>query len=378
MSFVIYQGNSLDVLRHLADESVDCCVTSPPYWGARDYETGSWSGGDPDCKHQLRRGLQGKTGERAGRRHTAQMLYLGTCGRCGAIREDEQIGLEQTPEEFIERLVLVFREVRRILKPKGVLWVNMGDTYCSRPNGSVGRSTLDGSTTPHKEYRRAHGMRKNLALSGLKHKDLVGGPWLLAFALRKDGWWLRQDCIWAKPNPQPESVKDRCTKAHEYVFLLSKSARYFWNFAAMQEPVSGTAHPRGSGVNQKASRFPRGWDSSSGSHRLMVGRYHPKQNASFSSSVRGVVKERNKRSVWTLPTQPFKGSHFATFPVTLAQICIRAGCPPNGVVLDPFAGAGSTGIACLRLGCRFLGVELNAKYIDMAYRRADAEMEKAG
>lgn len=360
--FRILQGEAFSVLHLMPSESVDCCVTSPPYWGARDYGTGQWIGGDPMCKHKPQRGLQGTTGERANRRHTAPMLYHGVCGQCGAVREDEQIGLEETPDEFVARLVAVFREVRRILKPRGVLWVNMGDTYCSRPNGTVGRSTLDGSTAPHREYRRAHGMRKDLSVVGLKHKDLVGAPWMLAFSLRADGWYLRQDVIWHKPNPQPESVKDRCTKAHEYVFLLTKSERYYWSGEAMQEPVSGTAHVRGKGVNPKASRNP--------------GQHQPRQNSSFSAAVRGLVSSRNKRSVWSIVTEPYRGSHFAAFPTALAEICIRAASPLGGIVLDPFSGTGRTGITCLRTGRRFVGIELNADFSRMAYEGLSAEAWK--
>ena len=199
----------------------------------------------------------------------------------------------------------------------------------------------------------------------LKPKDLVGQPWRLAFAMQEDGWWLRSDIIWSKPNPMPESVTDRPTRAHEYVFLLTKSARYWWDAIAAREPVTGGAHGRGNGVNPKASSIDPG------DHR---GR--PKQNASFSAVFAGLVDHRNIRTVWEIPTQPFPDAHFATFPEEIPRRCIRAGCPKGGLVLDPFAGSGTTGYVAVSLGRRFLGIELKSEYAEMARRRIGRAREQ--
>jgi DNA modification methylase len=323
------QGDALAVLSHLADDSMDCCVTSPPYWGLRDY------------------GVEG------------------------------QIGLEETPAEFVAKLTEVFREVRRVLKASGTCWVNLGDSYAGSwgSQGRQGHGAVAGRSAVAARQIAAEAKKANRTGaipedSGLKPKDLCGIPWRVAFALQADGWYLRQDIIWHKPNPMPESVRGRCTKAHEYVFLLTKSARYFWDAAAMKEPVSGNAHLRGSGVNPKA-KVPSGWDTSAGSHRHLVGRYpKAKQNTSFPAAVTDVVSDRNRRSVWTLATMPTPEAHFATFPIELPEMCIRAGCPEGGLVLDPFSGAGTTGLACLKNGRRYVGIELNPEYVAMANQRA--------
>lgn len=321
----IQVGHALEQLRKLPEASVHCCVTSPPYWGLRDY---------------------------------------GVAG---------QIGLEATPEIFISNLVAVFEEVRRVLRPDGTCWVNMGDCYhtCSSGHGRQG--------TSGQRFGRRHtqaNLKSSLEAPGLKPKDLIGQPWMLAFALRASGWWLRSDIIWAKPSPMPESVKDRPTKAHEYLFLLTKSARYFYDAAAIEEPVTGGAHARGNGVNPKAVA---GWAQGQGSHSAIDhakadggwrGRNgRPRQNESFSAAVNGLVERRNKRSVWTISAAPFSEAHFATFPPDLVRPCIRAGCPPLGVVLDPFFGSGTTGMVALEEGRSCIGIELNPDYAAMARRR---------
>ena len=302
-------------LARLPDESVHCVITSPPYWRLRDYGT------------------------------------------------DGQLGLEATPEEYVETMTGVFREVRRVLRSDGTLWLNMGDCYASGGYGA-----RDPERWP-KQSRNDHMRHARAPSGGLKPKDLVGMPWRLAFALQSDGWWLRQDNIWQKRSPMPESVRDRTTRSHEYLFHLSKSQRYYYDAKAIREPVTGNAHARGDGVNPKA-RVPSGWDTGPGNHKARRGRYpRSKQNESFSGAVNELVSDRNKRSVWTIASEPFPDAHFATFPTKLVEPCVLAGCPEGGVVLDPFCGSGTTGVVALRADRRFVGIELNPEYVQMARRR---------
>lgn len=229
----VLQGDSLEVLKTLSDESIDCCVTSPPYYGLRDYGTGEWVGGDPSCPHKRMSKYSEHTiaghaqKELAG--NVGDAIYKTICPLCGAVRIDKQIGLEETPEEYIERLVDVFREVRRVLKDDGTLWLNIGDSYCGI--GDKGNY----KDPKYADGRNGQSVALNRKVEGCKQKDLIGIPWMLAFALRADGWYLRQDIIWHKPNPMPESVKDRCTKSHEYIFLLSKQPKYYFDYEAIQE-----------------------------------------------------------------------------------------------------------------------------------------------
>lgn len=324
----IWCGDALEVLREMPDESVHCCVTSPPYWGLRDYKIAG------------------------------------------------QLGKEKTPEEYVARVVGVFAEVRRVLRPDGTLWFNVGDSYASTGGHSDThcndrRGQRNIYTRPEHEYRDFRIRGKE----GLKPKDLVGVPWMLAFALRADGWYLRQDIIWSKPNPMPESVSDRCTKAHEYIFLLSKSRQYYFNADAIKETVSGTAHARGDGVNPKAMKMPDGWDTGAGGHGPFhrngreKGKTRPRQNPSFSAAVNELVDNRNKRSVWTVATEACPEAHFATFPTELIKPCILAGCPAGGIVLDPFGGSGTTGEVARALHCQARLIELNPGYIEIAKRR---------
>lgn len=301
MSVRILHGDCRDVLKTLPDASVHCCVTSPPYFGLRDY------------------GMA------------------------------EQIGLEQTPDAFVAELVAVFCEVRRVLRDDGTLWLNLGDSYASKQCGSNGYQ--DGRS--NREERTSAGVP-----DGLKPKDLIGIPWRVAFALQADGWYLRQDIIWSKPNPMPESVTDRCTKAHEYVFLLSKSERYYFDSEAMREPCSedmqrraAKGHTRGAGGKVDASRQDA--DTLRGAHAKAI----------------DVSNGRNRRSVWTVATRPYKGAHFATMAPELAETCIKAGCPVGGVVLDPFGGAGTTGLVGDRLQRDALLIELNPDYAQIAEKR---------
>lgn len=296
---MIHIGDCREILRTLPEQSVQCCVTSPPYYGLRDYGV------------------------------------------------DGQIGLEETPERFITQLVDVFREVRRVLRDDGTLWLNIGDSY-ARTGGTdckVSASAQVGST--RNTLEQMSDRTSNAAAIGLKSKDLIGIPWMLAFALRADGWYLRQDIIWHKPNPMPESVKDRCTKAHEYLFLLTKSARYCFDADAIAETsVKGSA----------GSTFNSG---KTATHQL--GR--------SSDAHREDGETRNKRSVWTIPTAPFKEAHFATFPPALVEPCILAGSKPGDTILDPFMGAGTTALVAERLGRQWIGCELNPEYAEIARHR---------
>ena len=303
----LYVGDVMDRLREMPDQSVRCCVTSPPYWGLRDYGV------------------------------------------------DGQIGLEETPEAFVVRLVEVFREVRRVLTDDGTLWVNLGDSYAA-----TGKS---GGGDQGKRWERIgadtegpRGGKWSPAPPGLKPKDLVGIPWRVAFALQADGWWLRSDIIWAKPNPMPESVRDRPTKAHEYIFLLAKSARYYWDKEGASEP---SVDPE-----KSAKRYESEFGGKKNVHLLETNQVHtrPIEKRKFNG-------RRNPRTVWTITTKPFPEAHFATFPPELPERCIKAGSAPGDTVLDPFAGAGTTLLVAARLGRKSVGIELNHEYATIAANR---------
>jgi DNA modification methylase len=317
---MLHSGDCLEILPTLDAESVQCVVTSPPYYGLRDY----------GC--------------------------------------DGQIGLESTPEAYVEKLVAVFREVRRVLRDDGTAWLNLGDSYTGGAN-SGGVNQNDGGPL----YRGAGLPNKRSA--GLKPKDLIGIPWRVAFALQSDGWWLRQDIIWNKSNPMPESVKDRCTKAHEYIFLLTKSARYFYDAEAVKEPATESdwqSRVDRAIVGQKS--YPT---EKQNGIRCRVGRASsdvytgaaystPQSEPRGSSRNFGDFTTRNRRSVWTITTKPFKEAHFATFPPEIPEICIKAGSKVGDTILDPFAGAGTTGVVAEKLSRKFIGIELNPAYYKMA------------
>ena len=327
----------------LADGSVNCVVTSPPYYGLRDYGTAKWEGGDPNCEHTVGSGDNDnlKTYVTRPERDGIKRQY---CQKCGAVRIDQQIGLEQTPAEYVNDIVQVFREVWRILRDDGTVWLNLGDSY--NGSGGAGGDYIEGGLKEGQpKYPGRH-------INNLKLKDLIGIPWMVAFALRDDGWYLRQDIIWAKPNPMPESVKDRCTKAHEYIFLLSKSPRYYYDYEAILEPIS----------DKSLKRAEYGWDCDRPSTK----------NASLGGD--GIHTEkmgerfvnpagRNRRSVWTIPTSPYRGAHYATFPPKLIEPMILAGCPAGGIVLDPFVGSGTTVMVANHLGRKGIGLDLNFKYL---------------
>jgi len=342
-------GDCRWLMRQLPADSINCVVTSPPYWALRDYkiDRSVW-GGSSDCYH-----VWGDTMRlHKGGPHGAVVLLDGGravvdaqadvkdidagafCQACGGWVG--QLGLEPTPDLFLEHMVEVFEEVRRVLTPDGTCWVNMGDSYMMRqPN--------------------------RLAVPGLKPKDKCMIPARLAIALQASGWWLRDEIVWHKPNPMPESIADRTTKSHEFVYLLTKSASYFYDAEAIKEPTTGEAHARGKVGAPKAS----GPTTLAGRGTAERG----KRNASFNAACTELVSKRNRRSVWSIPTEPTADAHFATFPTKLVEPCILAGCPPGGVVLDPFGGSGTVGRVAEDLGRRWLLFDLNPEYEKIAKRR---------
>lgn len=359
----VIHGDCREMLKTLPEKHFDCCVTSPPYYGLRDYGTGKWIGGDPNCPHRRMSKFSEKTitghaqSDLIG--NVGDAIYKTVCPVCGAVREDKQIGLEESPEEYIQQLVEVFREVRRVLKDDGTLWVNIGDSYYG--SGSRGydftniygeSSELQNGSGGTKDYSNIPQLRGNK--DGYKKKDLIGIPWMLAFALRADGWYLRQDIIWAKPNPMPESVKDRCTKSHEYIFLLSKSPKYYFDSESIKEDsVTNTANTH---IKFGGNKY---------------GENNDKKYAIYSENEWKPTDKRNKRDVWFVSSKPLKDAHFATYPEELIEPCILAGSRPGGVVLDPFFGSGTTGRVATRLGREYIGIELNEEYIKISDKRTD-------
>ncbi len=426
MTIRIINADVMDGLRQMPDESVHCVVTSPPYWGLRDYGTGRWEGGDDACDHRSPTMRDGRNEDRAKlagsvATNMAQLLtaHSAPCGKCGAVKVDRQLGLERTYQEHVDAVVAVFREVRRVLRSDGTLWLNYGDSYATSVNGRSAADTKavgnDDRTFRDKPFSTIQGV--------LKPKDLCGIPWRVAFALQADGWWLRSDIIWAKPNPMPESVTDRPTKSHEYVFLLTKAERYYYDAEAIKEAAVAD-HPSGNGFKRDARLTYQNGDGSA--------RGNDKQWIDVGGS-------RNKRSVWTVATAPFSEAHFATFPPDLIEPMIKAGtsqhgccakcgapwervidvesrpnAPPcNGkydgigkhrtvaggvsndararvdmgwhptcecsatvipcTVLDPFSGAGTTCLVADRLQRNAIGIELNPEYAAMSEARINKD-----
>src|SRR6185369_5349431 len=345
----VRQGHVLDVLRAMPAESVHCVVTSPPYYGLRDYGLPPqvW-GGDRTCQHRWTDSAHrfrttdepytensGVTGE--GHEHAPfGSITCGTCGTCGAWRGS--LGLEPTPELFVQHLVEVFAEVHRVLRDDGTLWLNLGDSY-----SSGGRETR---APDAKNAARAMEVRP----AGLGSKNLLGIPWRVALALQAAQWTLRMDVIWSKPNAMPESVRDRPTRAHEYLFLFSKGERYFYDAEAIREPRTSDEAARGfrGGAYVGGATYDNG---GAGGKRTTTGNHRVAPEG-----------KRNRRSVWTIATAPFPEAHFATFPPDLPEICIKAGCPVGGTVLDPFSGAGTTCLVADRLQRNAIGIELNPEY----------------
>jgi len=367
----IYCGDSLDVLSGMADESVDCCITSPPYWGLRDYGTAEWEGGDAECEHKVGRFEYAVNEKQASNNGSAGHQAKDICPKCGAIRKDKQLGLEKTPEEYVANMVQLFREVKRVLKDDGVLWLNLGDSYAS--NGCYLHSWME--KHPEKKHlhtKNAEKYKDTPAFRGgeyrIKPKDLVGIPWRVAFALQADGWWLRQDIIWHKPNPMPESVRDRCTKSHEYIFMLTKSARYYFDSDAIKEPANYDG--RKDTVMKGSAKYQNGYFPTNVNTQSIALKGHErwKENADG-------VKVRNKRSVWTVTTKPYKEAHFATYPPDLILPCVKA-AKPDAVILDPFFGSGTTGLVAIQNGRQYIGIDLNPDYCAIAAKRIDNELQQ--
>ena len=310
----IINRDALYALRELPEESVHCCVTSPPYYALRDY------------------GL------------------------------DMQIGREDTPEQYIDRLTEVFRELRRVLRSDGTLWLNIADTYCGTGNKGYH------ADPKNPKGRNGQQIARNNRVSGCKQKDLIGIPWLLAFALRADGWYLRSDIIWQKENPMPESVKDRCARCYEHIFLFSKSKKYFFDYKAISEPIAPAT----------AERLKRGMKGGNKYGKPVPGQ--PQPQSINRPREHGEIKDcdinplRNKRDVWKINTVPFKGGHYAAYPPKLVETCLLAGCPEGGIVLDPFMGSGTTGMVASQMGRHFIGIELNPAYTELAYKRIGGEI----
>lgn len=315
LTYSLIHGEALDSISEMPSESIQCIITSPPYWNLRDYGV------------------------------------------------DTQLGVEKTPSEYVDRLVGIFRESKRVLRSEGTLWLNLGDTYAV--SGSAGGGSFErerkcwGDTIKSKRLSRGAGRwgGGNASAPGLKAKDLIGIPWLVAFALQKDGWYLRQDVIWSKTNAMPESVKDRCTRSHEYLFLLSKNEKYYYNSEAIKEPAV---------CLDKKKWTDGGSDKQRG---------HPRRHAGFNGryaekiALEGAPTKRNKRSVWTIPTKPFRGAHFAVMPEDLVEPCVLAGSKYGDTILDPFSGSGTVGVVALKNGRRFVGIDVNSEYIEIARKR---------
>ena len=347
---IIEFGDCREIMRHWKQQGIKAqtCVTSPPYYGLRDYGTAKWQGGDANCDHIETENKHG--GQRADRNQEGyKKQYKDVCKKCGSVRQDSQLGLEETPEEYIKGMVEVFRCVWDVLEVDGTLWLNIGDSYCG--TGSKG----DWVDPKNPEGRNGQAVSKTQKLAGYKSKDLIGIPWMLAFALRADGWYLRQDIIWHKPNPMPESVQDRCTKAHEYIFLLSKSPKYYYDAESIKEDVKEVS----------ITRAKSAWNPT----KLNVGLDGAKNESFETMGDRWVKEKANKRSVWTITTKSYEGAHFATFPTDLIEPCILAGAPVGGIVLDPFMGSGTTAQVAKHLNRQYLGCELNEEYKPLQDKR---------
>lgn len=449
-SGVLYAGDSLTVLKELPSESVDCIISSPPYFGLRNYQTATWEGGIKDCDHIANPNATKKMGNpefnenRPSREATKTAgYYKDVCPKCGAIRIDKQIGIEKMPEEFVAKLVEVFHEAKRVLKDSGNLWLNLGDSYAGSWGNSGNRPELDGKMGSQRERKTGYVSHNgydnyrertptSYKLDGIKPKDLIGIPWAVAFALRNDGWYLRQEIIWEKLNPLPESVNDRCSRSHEHVFLLAKNRKYFFDNEAIKEPIAESSRARQkrgtSGVHKNVNGAP-----GQTPHSMNKPREYDKE--------RIVSETRNKRSVWSTATSPSRSNHYASFPSNLISPMILAGTSEKGccsqcgkpvvrmvetqnnweerkargepirhgtsgvssfdvsvggfesssktigweptcdcgkpfvpcVVLDPFVGSGTTAAVAKYLGRRYIGIDLKEEYLDISKNRLKQE-----
>jgi DNA modification methylase len=351
-------GDNRQALKELADASVQTVVTSPPYWGLRDYGTANWTGGDESCEHIKDPSKTKKFGNdefnknRPSREATKLPGYYfkDLCELCGATFEDNQIGLEQSPDDFIEQLCVVFDEVWRVLKDDGTIWVNLGDSYSAMRDSKASPDSLrtgDGTRVGSAANRNPENLRK----AGLKHKDLVGIPWRFAFAMQARGWYLRSDIIWHKPNPMPESVTDRPTKSHEYIFLMTKSPRYYYDHEAIKEDAIWAEEKR------------------AGQGRLHYDGKRQGEKGTGQENFVSIVDKKNKRSVWQVNVKGYKEAHFATYPTELIEPCILAGSQEGDTVLDPFSGSGTTGEVALKHGRHYIGLELNPDYAAISEKR---------
>lgn len=380
----IYTESCRETLRRMPADFVDCVITSPPYWGLRDYQNPPevW-GGDDDCVHtwadeiianrtdSRRNSIYWDTGgSPAGNALLEKPSHGSFCQSCGAWYGC--LGLEPSPVIFVENLVSIFREIYRVLKPSGTVWLNLGDSYTVKSAGRASEKHNGfhnwksfrrdrAAVIPCKSKRLPRGKGKwgggNVFCAELREKNLAGVPWRVALALQNTRWFLRQEIIWHKKNPMPESVQDRCTKAHEHIFLLTKEPRYYFDHEAIAEEkaVSTVSDNLGNGDGER--RFPG-------------------MNGNGGTNLGGSEGRRNKRSVWEIASQPFPGAHFATFPEALPRTCILAGCPENGIVYDPFMGAGTTGLVARKLQRHFIGSEVNADYCKMARKRVKPYLDQ--
>lgn len=349
-------GDCRELLARLPEGCVQTCVTSPPYWGLRDYGTARWEGGDPTCDHRestpTRTAASVASSTLSGGKASvhASHVFRGDCGRCGAVRVDLQIGLESTPEEYVATIVAVFRGVRRALRDDGTLWINLGDSYASIAGGydDTGSAGASGVVSAKTRGAVRKGERRRPP-SGLKPKDLVGIPWMVAFALRADGWYLRSDIIWAKSNPMPESVTDRPTKSHEYLFLLAKSEQYFYDKDAVTERST--------------------WPGQNRSSRAPAATAMPGAPPHVGLRDDKPTGKRNLRDVWRMATRPYAGAHFAVMPPALVEPCILAGSRPGDLVLDPFLGSGTVAMVAQQHRRRWVGFDCNPAYAKLVEER---------
>jgi site-specific DNA-methyltransferase (cytosine-N4-specific) len=375
----LHSGDARQVLATLPGASVDCIVTSPPYWGLRDYGTGRWDGGRPDCTHSAAPPLEARRADPQGR-----------CPDCGAAWTDQQHGLETSLAAYVDRLVAVFTEARRVLHPAGTMWLNIGDCYSSsgptvaRPHGP------NSVVTSRYEIRQMSVGRVN----GIPAKNLLGVPWRVAFALQATGqWWLRNAIVWAKTNPMPESVRDRLSCTHEMIFLLTPSPRYHFDLDAVRVPLKQPgAEGRGIPIGG-TGKGPRGAVGSGtrrhGRNSYGAPKYADPDPAIFAGRRPGKPmlagrrhdvrhpRGKNPGDVWSLPTRPLKEAHFAAYPIDIPLRCTAAGCRPGGTVLDPFSGAATTGLAALQLDRRYIGIDLNPEYNDIARTRLEPHLPGA-
>ena len=334
-------SNNLDILKTLPDESINCCITSPPYWALRDYGTAKWVGGDINCKHQYQKGGRNPktSSKQLSNNGTCFYQYEDVCKKCGAKRVDKQLGLEPTFQEYLDKLIAIFDEVKRVLRKDGTCWVVLGDTYNSQHQAG----TTDGKTG-WKHGKLAKDYQGRCGVDFLPIKSLLQIPSRFAIIMTDHGWILRNEIIWYKPNAMPSSVKDRFTVDFERVFFFVKNKKYW--FEQQLEPLTCPDFLKRTATNKQG-------------------------NGQLAKSVRFGSKEigRNKRCVWQIPTKPFKEAHFAVFPPTLVVPMIKAGCPENGIVLDPFIGSGTVAEVALKLNRHFIGIELSPEYCEVAKRR---------